>query len=418
MIAVFEAGSFRSPSAATRLLGFFFLGSAAEAVQRVAVLWVSYELTGNAMVTGAMGAAAYVPGVVLGLLLRKKADAGQAARLLALTNWVLFTGSSALALVWAAKLPQEAILGAFALVQCSLSVVKTLNKAYVGRFIRRQFASANGVRVRERATSMALIGGLVGGGSAGLLLDTIEAGPCFGVAALLYLLSLLAVRRIATERTAPERARSGTESGESGEARASAASKPPPVSTSALRMILLYSIPSSGALPFISTVTVALTQTVAPGSSTFYSILTVAGTCGGFLAGIVLSSGRLPSAVILSAALVTGGLLTAGLVSTRWQPTVVLLMLLLSMALTAHTMVMQVLTNQAPPEDQVGRFTVVRNSVAGLAKGGFALLAGWLVESAGLTVAGLVLAAVLGVFGIVWWNVRQRAEIKELIRVD
>ncbi|MFD0396083.1 hypothetical protein ACFQ3Z_44160 [Streptomyces nogalater] len=52
-----------------------------------------------------------------------------------------------------------------------------------------------------------------------------------------------------------------------------------------------------------------------------------------------------------------------------------LLFLVLSAVLTTHVMVMQVLTNQAPPEDQVGRFTVVRNAVAGVAKCVAALVA-------------------------------------------
>ncbi|AUG78780.1 hypothetical protein CFP65_4013 [Kitasatospora sp. MMS16-BH015] len=405
----------RRSRAGSWLLGFYAAGSAAETLQAVAILWATYLLTHNAVIVGAVNAAAYLPGVVLGLVLRKKADSGSAGRLLSLTNWVLFAGSTALALVWAADLPQGALLGAFALVQCSLSVVKTLNKAYVGRFVRRHFARSEAVRLVERATSLALVGGLVGGGISGLLLDTSAADWCFTLAAVLYLVSLAAVWRVA--RTRPE----GTAATPAPTAQLVAGPTPTDVEledpAGRLRLILLYSVPSSGALPFVSTLMVPLAQAVAPGSGLFYSVLTVTSMCGGFLAGMALSSGRLSAAATLNTALGTGGALVACFAAFHWRPAVVLLMLVATAVLTAHVMVMQVLTNQAPPEGRVGRFSVVRNAVAGSAKAGFSLLAGWLVDAGGLTTAWLVLGAVLGAFGLAWWGSPERSTIGRLVDV-
>ncbi|WP_433433509.1 MFS transporter [Nonomuraea sp. CA-141351] len=421
---MFQKRSKGIPPRGTWLLTFFFLSSVAETLQAVAILWASYELTHNATVTGMVNAAAYVPGIVLGLVLRKRVDAGHASRLLSLTNGALVVGSSALALVWVASSSPDLILVAFAVAQCALSLVKALNKAYVGRVIRQQFPSPRGIRLREQTTSVALIGGLMGGGAAGLVMDAGVAGWCFGVAALLYLLSLVAAWRVgarqvttwevdsaAVDPAAPESRPSATET-----VRTPVPQEPSDV-RGRLRLILLYSVPSSGSLPFISTLTVPLAQAVAPGSSTLYSVLTVAGTCGGFLAGAALSSGRLSSATYLNGALVGGGVLAACIAATLWPPAVVLIMLVLSMVMTGHVMAMQVLTNQAPAEDQVGRFTVVRNAVAGSAKAGFSLMAGWLAETAGLTTAWLFLAAVLGVFGVMWWTVRQRTAILRLISI-
>ena len=66
---------------------------------------------------------------------------------------------------------------------------------------------------------------------------------------------------------------------------------------------------------------------------------------------------------------------------------------------------MQVLTNQAPAPEQVGRFTVIRNSAAGFAKSGFALGAGFVVDAFGLSAAWGAVALLLLIFGLLWWLV-------------
>lgn len=406
----------RPLSAGPWLLGFFFVNSAAETAQGVAMLWATYVLTHNAVFVGAINAAAYLPGVVVGLVVRKRADSGHAARLLSMTNWVLFTGSTALTLVWVSRAGHGVVLGMFAVVQCALSLVKMLNKAYVGRFVRERFATRDAVRLLERATSLGLVGGLVGGGAAGLVLDGAAADWCFGTAAALYLLSLVAVRIAAADPHVAERD-------------PAAAAVPPPapaqkaevpgmVGRRALRMILVFSVPSSGALPFITTLTVPLAASVAPGSGLFYSVLTITAMCGGFLAGVVLSGGKVSMASTLGGALAVGCPLVAGLALVDGRVGVVALMFLASMVLTAHVMAMQVLTNQAPAAGEVGRFTVLRNSVAGAAKGGFSLLAGWLTDIAGLGTAWLALAASLAVFAVTWWLLGGRFVMGGLAGVD
>ncbi|MFC5660280.1 hypothetical protein [Streptomyces nogalater] len=411
----------RPARSARWLLTFFCTSSVAETLQAVTIMWASYRLSHNAAVTGAMNAAAYLPGVVLGLIVRKRADSGDAAHRLSRTNWVLFAGSSLLALVWMAGSPPGPALGAFAVVQCSLSFVKTMNKAHAGRVIRQGYAASEAVRLRQRSTSLAQVGGAIGGGAAGVLLGVGAVGWCFATAALLYLAGLLAVRHASPSRPHEEETTATAAAPvaqDIGRAGASTGKKPVRNSSAGSRVlltILLYSFPSSGALPFISTVAVPLAQTVSPGSGDFYAVLSVAGMSGGFLAGTALAGGRLTSHLVLRAAFLVGAALTAGIAVTRWPAAVVLLFLVLSAVLTTHVMVMQVLTNQAPPEDQVGRFTVVRNAVAGVAKCVAALVAGWLVEGLGLTAAWLVLAVVLGAAGLSWWVVGRNREMEELV---
>ncbi|WP_206506650.1 hypothetical protein [Streptomyces chrestomyceticus] len=415
----------RSVRSGRWLLAFFCTSSVAETLQAVAIMWASYRLSHNAVVTGAMNAAAYLPGVVLGLIVRKRADSGDAAHRLSVTNWVLFAGSSLLTLVWMAGSPPGPALGAFAAVQCSLSFVKTMNKAHAGRFIRQGYAASDAVRLRQRSTSLAQAGGAVGGGAAGVLLGVGAVGWCFALTALLYLAGLMAVRRATPSSprkaedmpvaAAPPTAR---ETGPSATPSRKERGKSPLAGPRALRTILVYSFPSSGALPFLSTVAVPLAQTVSPGSGDFYAVLSVAGMSGGFLAGTALAGGRLSSDLVLRTAFPAGAALAVAIAATRWPAAVVMLFLVLSAVITTHVMVMQVLTNQAPPEDQVGRFTVVRNAVAGVAKCAGALVAGWLVEALGLTATWFALAVVLGAAGFSWWGMRRSKETEELAGAD
>ncbi|GHA84264.1 MFS transporter [Streptomyces thermodiastaticus] len=427
----------RSARSGRWLLTYFGTSSVAETAQAVTIMWASYRLSHNAMVTGAMNAAAYLPGVVLGLLIRKRADNGDPAHRLSLTNWVLFAGSLLLTVVWTAGSPPAFALAAFAVVQCSLSFVKTMNKAHAGRFIRHGYTASEAIRLRQRSTSLAQVGGAVGGGAAGVLLGIGAVGWCFATAALLYLAGLIAVRlatpsarREAQDTAAPSEtprtsarpekedtpAATPSAAGNSGrQAKPAAPQRDASRGSRVLRTILLYSFPSSGALPFISTVAVPLAQSVAPGSGDFYAVLSVAGMGGGFLAGTALTSKRLSSHLVLQAAFPAAAVLAATIALFRWPAAVVLLYLVLSAVLTTHVMVMQVLTNQAPPEDQVGRFTVVRNAVAGTAKCVAALVAGWLVEALGLTGAWIALAVLLGAAGVRWWSVGRTREMEELV---
>lgn len=379
-----------------RLLSFFLANSLAETVQVVAMVWATYALTHDARLVGIVNAAAYLPGVVVGLFFQRRADAGSAARLLSMTNWVLFLSSLALTAVWLASNSVPLVVVSFVVFQVSLSVVKMVNKAYVGRVVRDGFEPRTASRVLQRATSLTLVGGMVGGGAVGVLLDLVSPGWAFAAASVLYLASLYAISADAA------RAHPATEVGSDDEGAETLPPAEPDGVRRSLALILLFSVPSSGALPFISTAMVPYANQVAQGSGLFYSVLTVTVMCGGFVAGMALSTNRLTLSASLRWMLGAGGVLAALLPVVRWPPLVVGVVLVLAVALTAHVISMQVLTNQAPPPSEVGRFIVLRNSVAGTAKGVFSLLAGWIIDVAGLDVAWLSLAVVLLVFAGAW----------------
>lgn len=382
------------------LLVFFSVTAMAEIIQTIGMYWATYRLTDNAVLVGVVNAAAYVPAVLAGLVFRRYADRGRAAYLLGLTNQVLLGGSVLLAVVWFLGVAPPAMVGCFLAVQCSLSLVKMLNKAYVGRFVRDRFAPDQARNLVSRGTSMGLAGGLAGGAMAGVLLDSGGPAWCFVLTAVLYALSLAAVRHscgpeetVAEAPGLPERPAERKDAGR--------AEGPGPGRWT----VLLFSVPSSGALPFISTLMVPLAAAVAPGSGAYYSVLSMAATIGGFAAGMLLSSERLAIPTVLRHALLLGAVLCFVLAPVHSASAVLVLILPVSLVLTAHVICMQVLTNQAPRPEEVGRFTTLRNSVAGAAKAGFSLPAGWLVEARGPESAWLVLGALLVIFAGLWWVV-------------
>lgn len=389
-----------------RVLLYFCTNSFAETLQAVGILWATFALTHSATLVGVVNAAAYIPGVVVGLVFARHADSGDANRRLSQTNWVLVIGSSTLVAVWALSGGTALVIGFFVAAQISLSIVKMLNKAYVGRFVRNTFDNDQAKRVLERSASFGLVGGLVGGAAGGLLLEVTSASWTFAGAAVLYLVSLAAVRLVLlrTANNPPTVDPGATRDPDDGDMPDSEGT-PTAANRDRRRflwLILLFSIPSSGALPYISTLLVPYADAVAPGSGVFYAVLTIAATTGGFVAGMALSTERLSMRHILAFGLIAGAVGCALLGAVTWAPLVVALVFAASTVITTHVISMQVLTNQAPPRNEVGRFTVLRNCVAGLAKGLFSLAAGWVVDTGGTAVAWVALAVALVVFSIGW----------------
>lgn len=370
-----------------------FSASCAEMTQVVAMVWVTFALTKNATLVGIVNAAIFLPGVVLGLYFQRHADKGDAGSLLKLTNRVLVVGSLGLMLVWAFSDNATVIVGAIIALQCVLSFIKLLNKAYIGRFIRDSFDSADAAKTLSRSASFALIGGMAGGALAGVLLDFVNALWCFGVSAALYFFSQLAISYAVDSAPAGSRP-PATPLAPTGSALGS--------TRDSMRVILFFSIPSAGALPFISTLTAPLAHRVAPDTAAYYSVLTVATMLGGFIAGMLLSSSRVSYLDALRWALVGGAVVLIPLTVVHSAFAVFLLILVVSVVLMLHAIAMQVMTNQTAPPGRVGKSTVLRNSVTGTTRGVFALVAGRIVDVCGLDSAWLVLAAVLAIFAALW----------------
>lgn len=384
---------------------FFLLSALAEFLQSIAVSWVAYDLTQSAFIVGALNAMVYLPGVIGGILLRNRADSGNATRLLSLTTLAIFTAATILAVVNYLLTNPKVLLAIFFAFFAVLSLVKMFNKAYIGRTIRQQFPPERGALIMSRATTATMIGGAIGAGLAGLALDLISATFAFALAAALYGLSFGIVTLIRNHppqpihptATSPETTSATT----------------PPTSvfrSRLLRTILLFSIPSSGAMVALSTILVPLAVAVAPGAATAYSALSVSSMIGGIIGGVLLSTTTKTSRFALNAALAFSGILFLALTFTDSIYATTALVFILSLTLTSHIVCMQVLTNQAPKDNQIGQFALIRNSVAGSAKVIFALAAGWGIQTFGLQPTTICLSLILGCAAGVWVCVARRGD--------
>lgn len=383
---------------------FYLLSSLAEAAQAVTLLWLAFQLTHDGLVVGIAVALGYLPAAAAGLVFQRFADAGRPDRLTHRTNVVLAVVSLLLALeTLAAPRATWITIAAIMASQVVLSLVKMVNKAAIGRVLRDSFAPETCRQVLQVSSSTSLIGRLAGAATAGVIIDQGPVEAALALAGVAYAASVTAMRR----GTRGYRPRPGVD--EARDERPGARGARRLVADRRLALVLLFSVPSSGALPFLSTLIVPLAHDVAPAHPGYYAALVVVSTVGGFAAGAALSTSVLSSRVTLDVALpVTAGLAVA-LALAGGEVPVAALTLALTFAITAHIVCMQVLTNQLPDPEEVGQFAVLRNVVASLAKGGYSFAAGALVDVVGTGTAALVLGGSCVPFAVAWLAFRARA---------
>lgn len=367
---------------------FFLLGSLAEGAQSVVLMWLTYALTGDAVLVGLVVVLGYLPATVAGIPFRRFADRGRADGLARRTNLLLAAVSAALAGVSGSS--AAVTVAAILLAQAVLSLVKMVNKAAVGRLVRDSFDAAAGARVLQLSSSASLIGTIAGAGLGGLLAAChLIALSLLGAAAAYAASAVAMARGTRGYRPGPERARVA--------APTARLRRDPRLLT-----VLLFSVPSSGGLQFLATLLVPLAQAIAPGNPAYYAVLDVASVCGGFLAGIALSATPLSARTVLGFGLLAAAALAAALGAADGAVLVAALAFLLTFAITAHIVCMQVLTNQVPEPHEVGQFAVLRNTVASLAKAGFAFAAGVIAGATSAQTAAVVLAVSLLAFALAW----------------
>lgn len=375
---------------------FFLLSQLAEGGQSVILLWLTYALTGNAVLVGVVVLLSYLPATIVGLFFRRFADRGRADHIAQRTNIVLSVVSLLLAAeLWAAGSSAVPTIAAIMASQIVLSLVKMVNKAAIGRLVRDSFDEATSRRVLQISSSASLIGIVVGAGIAGVLISRGWTVPSVLLAAAAYVASAVTMTRGTRgyRPSDPPPARSGDDVGHAvRSARWDAR----------MVTVLLFSVPSSGALQFVATLLVPLSQAISPGHPGYYAILDVSSIVGGFLAGALLSANVLSSRLVLNLGLPVAAALALALGATEDQRLVPVMSFALSFAITAHVVCMQVLTNQVPEPHEVGQFTVMRNIVASLSKAVFSFAAGALVGLTSSRTAAVVLAVSFVPFAIAW----------------
>ncbi|MFJ3958397.1 MFS transporter [Arthrobacter sp. NPDC090010] len=384
------------------LTSFAALGAVAEAVQLVALMWTTLHLTGSASMVGVVNAFAFLPGVVAGVALRLAFDRGSAIKNLGRTNWVCVGFSLILAVAVSAELRAEYLVGLFCASQAVLSIAKLANKSALARALRLIVGRQDLPAVQGRISSTTIIGGVVGSGLSGLLLALVGAAWCFAVASALYAASVLLIRALrryqptVQEATGPESGPKSPPSSAVDSELAEAGSSPAKRDGRRLLMlVLLVSIPSSGALQYITALLPSYANALVPGSAPYYSVLDIAAMLGGILAGVLIGISPRVRRTVQRYALVVSGMLCLLLVP-NWSPVAAAgIIAVVSLTITSHVVGMQIATNQLAPDGQIGRYMAVRNAGVGLAKAVFSLGAGILAQLSGVYAAWMVLALFL-----------------------
>ncbi|MEZ0090330.1 MFS transporter [Streptacidiphilus sp. EB129] len=404
---------------------YFLFGSLAEGCQGIVLLWLVYDLSHNAFLVSVMVMLGYLPAAVIGLLFKRIADRGRADRIARSTNLTLACTSTVLGVQQlAAGHAVALVLTVIGVVQVVLSLAKMLNKAALNRLIRLAFADQDAAQLLKTSSSVSLIGQVAGAGLAGLVLTQgwIAAGLLCAAVAYAASAGSLALGTRGAE-AAECAARDGAGVGDyrdEGDGRLAAGTAVRVAGgaeperavrggavgkirwSSALVSVLVFSVPSSGALQFIAILLVPLSRQVAPDQPSYYAILGIVAIGGSITASLLLSANLVTAGQVMGWALPATAALALLLATLPSRYPAGLLSFLITVTITAHVICMQVLTNQLPRPQEIGQFAVARNVVASLAKASFSLAAGTLIEVFGLSTASVVLAGVLAAFWIGW----------------
>lgn len=389
-------------------LAFSLLSALAEGAQQVIILWTAFQIGGSGLLVGWAVFAGYAPAAAVGLAVRKHADKGDARSLAGWSNWFLALGSLVMGVQQLlAGDPLTSVIMILA-SQALLSLVKLVNKAVVGRLLRTCLQPEAAKKTLQLSSSASLAGQVVGAGGAGLLLST-GLGPAGLLICGAFYAASAFVLRLAVRNDSARARRKNAEDEETPGTRRS-----PKVRSRlspALVSVLLFSVPSSGSLQALTTLLPSLSEATAPSAPAFYAVMNVTSMAGGFVAGLVLSSRLSTPLMVLRWAMPASAILLVCLNLLGAEFAVAFLAGVLTLVLTLHVIVMQVLTNQTPPAEEVGSFAMTRNVVASLSKALFALAAGAISSFAGLEAAVWALAGVCAVFWLIWW--RQESSRRE-----
>lgn len=403
---------------ALALKAFYCTSSCAEAMQGLALIFSVFSATRSSILVGIVGATAYLPGVIASIVFRSVVDRKGTERHLSISNFILVVGSLALLLSQAMSASLIAFVATVLLVQSSLSIVKAFNKAFVGRVIRLKFPGVEGARVLQKSTALGIVGGLVGAGCAGLLIDVVGVVWCFALTCALYCLSLCFANVVLSHKGS--RHRFGVHDRiERGVDRSAAERK---IETSGgnlsriMVIVLMFTVPSSAFLPYIDTMIAPLADLLVDGSTASYlSLLSVSVSVGGVVAGACLSFAAVPLVSILKWSLPLASASCFAFVFVRSPFIAPILLFLCAFFGTVNVLAMQVLTNQAPTPSRVGSFTLLRNAFAGLAKAGASLLAGVLISVSGVTLAWSAAACCLLLVGGCWFFGVRDDEVRDVL---
>lgn len=377
-----------------------FLSCSAEGIQTVVFLWLIYHETHSPMLVSLTIVSSYLPSAVLGFFFLKKADASSPGKQLFISNVSLSAISLIVYFILMRNEGFELItLSIFYLAQAVLSVVKMFNKSSQNRIIRTAFSNSDAIKALQLASSGMQAAQVFGAAIGGWAISTGYYMQALMLTCCIYLLNIY----ISTlfEKGHPDnkdaevivQIHSVTKKNES--------------FTYLFRskdflLPLIFTVPSSGALQFLNTSLPSLSSLYG-NSEQIYPVLNMTLQCAVIISGIAAALNMLSLKSSLRFSLCISGIcLILMCLSTRNYYAVYFFLFLTSFFVSWHMISIKVLTNQMPDIEHIGKFTMMRNSVASGVKIVFSLSSGAFLTFYSITTTYLILATLLIFFNVLW----------------
>ncbi|WP_370425447.1 MFS transporter (plasmid) [Pantoea vagans] len=378
-----------------------FLSCSAEGIQTVIFLWFIYHVTHSPMFVSLTIVSSYLPSAILGIFLLKKADASNPGKHLFISNVSL----SVISLIVYFILLLNAGFGTttlsiFYLAQAILSVVKMFNKTSQNRIIRTAFSRKDAIKALQLASSGMQAAQVFGAAIGGWAISTGYYMHALMLTCCIYLLNIY----ISTlfESVHPDN------KDEKVIFQIDSVTKKNQSFTYLFRkkdflLPLVFTVPSSGALQFLNTSLPSLSSLYG-NSEHFYPLLNLTLQIAVIISGIAATFNMLSLKTSLRFFLCISGitLILLGLLSGSHFAAYTFLFLT-SFFISWHMISIKVLTNQMPDIAHVGKFTMMRNSIASFVKIFFSLSSGLFLTYYSITTTYLILAAILFAFNILWF---------------
>lgn len=368
-------------------------------IYSITAIWLAYEFTQSPFIVSLVIVASYLPSAIAGFTLSERFSRGNPFKKLKIGVLIL-AGSMVLMVIVLQSIVKSEVMSlvVIGLIQITLSLVKLSNQSSLALLVRTIFSKQQGKQVMEMASSNLLVSLSIGSGLAGLLLtiDLIYMGPV--LACILFVCAWIGMLKLesCTSQLSLESTSVGVGSQTNSIGQISL------FTDRRLQTLILFSVCSSGTLQYINAILVPLANHVVANEPSYFSLLDVLSMIGGFLAGVVLSSNRLKSTLVLDHGLLAIAAITVLLAVSSNPALVAMLMFILAFITTAHVICMQVKTNQTPIKEHVSQYTVLRNASVSVAKTCFSLLAGIVTTVADIQMSWFVLAAIAICFVILW----------------
>ncbi|MDE1481700.1 MFS transporter [Xenorhabdus bovienii] len=374
----------------------------AEGMQSVIVLWLVFQITHSPLAVSLTVIAGYLPSAIMGFFLLSFADVRNPASQLTVSNGILTLSAFFLPLFFLFSVTKPILLMlAVVTMQCILSLVKMFNKISVNRIVRDNFTLEVGSKMLQISASNIQISQTVGAALGGVFLTLNYGNSGLFVTGIFYAASTIAASFFAsfTLSVSPI-------TNHINKKRRKLLDKTYLFNVfrrKELSLILLFSIPSSGAFQFVNTSLPPLADIFSKSDANFYALLNLSCMISGFLSGLLLSRKTFSEKFVLNHALLISAIIILFMIESNNKYLVAALLFWVTLFITCHIICIQVKCNQIPEQQDVGKFIMLRTSIASISKIFFSLGAGVLLSFFSLKTTYYLMVSILLLFSLQWY---------------